>query len=125
MFQKLDYSTDASEKTIEQLKNLLRFDPARTVYSKKHAQEFVKVWEEKFSETALLQFRKLLCHEFPQEISLYTPLFFGVHKIVSIHLDIRACKNRIITRNRGECTQQLYALPPALLNHKRKISFHL
>lgn len=26
--QKLDYSTDASEKTIEQLKNLLRFDPA-------------------------------------------------------------------------------------------------
>ena len=82
--QKLDYSTDASEKTIEQLKNLLRFDPARTVYSKKHAQEFVKVWEEKFSETALLQFRKLLCHEFPQEISLYTPLFFGVHKIVSI-----------------------------------------
>lgn len=68
--QKLDYSTDASEKTIEQLKNLLRFDPARTVYSKKHAQEFVKVWEEKFSETALLQFRKLLCHEFPQEIFL-------------------------------------------------------
>lgn len=82
--QKLDYSTDASEKTIEQLKNLLHFDSSRTTYSEEHAREFVRVWEEKFSETALLQFRKLLCNEFSQEITLYTPLFFGVHKIVSL-----------------------------------------
>lgn len=82
--QKLDYSADGSEKTIEQLRTILHFDHDRTVYSPEYAKEFVKVWEEKFSETALLQFRKLLCNDFSQEISLYLPLFFGVHKIVSV-----------------------------------------
>ena len=81
--KKLDYSPNASEKTIEQYKMLLLFDASRTAYSKEHASEFVKVWEEKFSESALLQLRKMLCKEFSSEISWYLPLFYGVHKLIS------------------------------------------
>lgn len=79
----LDYSSDATEKTIMQIRKVLRFDPDRDFYTEVHAANFVRVWEEKLSETALLQLRKELCRGFPGEIQLYRPLFFGVHKIAS------------------------------------------
>lgn len=75
----LDYSSDATEKTIMQIKKILRFDSDRKFYTAVHATDFVRVWEEKFSETALLQLRKELCREFSGEIQRYRPLFFGVH----------------------------------------------
>lgn len=79
----LDYSSDATEKTIMQIKKILRFDSDRKFYTAVHATDFVRVWEEKFSETALLQLRKELCREFSGEIQRYRPLFFGVHKMAS------------------------------------------
>ena len=79
----LDYSSDATEKTIMQIKKILRFDSDRKFYTTAHAADFVRVWEEKFSETALLQLREELCREFSDEIQRYCPLFFGVHKMAS------------------------------------------
>lgn len=79
----LDYSSDAVDKTIEQFRKLLHFDADRTAYSEYYASAFVEVWEEKFSETALLQLRRVLCREFSSEIRWYYPLFFGVHKMAS------------------------------------------
>ena len=79
----LDYSSDATEKTIMQIKKMLRFDTDRKFYTAAHAADFVRVWEEKFSETALLQLRKELCREFSGEIQRYRSLFFGVHKMAS------------------------------------------
>ena len=79
----LDYSSDATEKTIMQIKKILRFDSDRKFYTAAQATDFVRVWEEKFSETALLQLRKELCREFSGEIQRYRPLFFGVHKMAS------------------------------------------
>jgi hypothetical protein len=79
----LDYSSDATEKTIMQIRKILRFDSDREFYTEAHATNFVRVWEEHFSETALLQLREELCREFSGEILRYRPLFFGVHKMAS------------------------------------------
>lgn len=73
----LDYSSDATEKTIMQIKKMLRFDTDRKFYTAAHAADFVRVWEEKFSETALLQLRKELCREFSGEIQRYRSLFLA------------------------------------------------
>ena len=80
----LDYSTDSSEKTLEQFRTLLLFDADRIFYSKEMAQSFVEVWEEKFAETSLLQLRRLICKEFSSEATWYQALFGGVHKLVTV-----------------------------------------
>jgi len=79
----LDYSSDSCDKTIEQIREILHFDSTRSVYSRTHAYSFVKEWERNFTETSLLQLRRLLCKEFSGEILWYTPLFFGIHKMIS------------------------------------------
>lgn len=82
-FKSLDYSSDSCDKTIEQIREILHFDSKRSVYSKTHAYLFVKEWERNFTETSLLQLRRLLCKEFSGEILWYTPLFFGIHRMIS------------------------------------------
>lgn len=79
----LDYSSDGSSRTMERIRALLHFDAERCAYSAEKARSFIAVWEGKFSETALLQLRKLLCKEFPHEISWYRSLFFGVHNLAT------------------------------------------
>lgn len=100
----LDYSKDAYEKTIEQLRVLLHFDADRIFYSKENAQAFVMVWEENFSETALLQLRKLICKEFPSEAIWYRALFGGVHKLATAEeLDYLSLSDAIsLTNNKHD-----------------------
>lgn len=80
---KLDNSKNAFERINKQLLEILSFDSTRSVYSDTHALRLCEVLEELFSEDQLLQFRKNLCLRHSSEILWYTPLFFGVHNIIT------------------------------------------
>lgn len=79
----LDYSTDGLEKTFQIYLKVLSYDRDRRCYSQDDAALFCGLWEKEFSETALLQWRKLLCRQFPSEILWYRSLFFGVHGLIT------------------------------------------
>lgn len=79
----LDYSADGLEKTLQLYLKVLSYDKERHCYSQDSAAAFCEIWEEEFSETALLQWRKLLCRHFPNEILWYRSLFFGVHGLIT------------------------------------------
>ena len=80
----LDYSENSYEKTAQQLLQLLKYDKDRVIYTPEHISSMCKIWEEQFSEKALLKFRKLLCVNFANEIQRYSTLFSGVHNLISI-----------------------------------------
>lgn len=79
----LDYSADGLEKTFQIYLKVLSYDQDRRCYSQDDAILFCELWEKEFSEAALLQWRKLLCHYFPGEILWYRSLFFGVHGLIT------------------------------------------
>ena len=93
---KLDYSSNAFEKTCNQIVAVLSFDQHRTVYSYVQAIKYCEIWEEKMKENELLQFRSILCSKFSNEILWYRCLFMNVHNIVSLNdLDKISLKDAI------------------------------
>jgi len=79
---KRDYKKEATEKTIAQVKTILRFDAERRVFNSETAAEFAQVWEKHFSEDQLLRMRRMVCQEFSSEVLWYKQLFRGVHSLV-------------------------------------------
>ena len=79
----LDYSADGLEKTFQIYLKVLSYDQDRHCYSRDDAALFCELWEKELSETALLQWRKLLCRQFPSEILWYRSLFFGIHGLIT------------------------------------------
>ena len=80
---RVDTSPVSTEKTIAQIIQVLHYDPNRTVFNPMQAQEFVKIWEKRFSESQLMNLRLQLCKGFEREIIWYKQLFYGHHKIIT------------------------------------------
>ena len=91
-----DYKSEATEKTISQIEELLRFDSERKIYNSNKASVFVRIWEERFSEEQLLRLRFTLCQKFSNEILWYKQLFRGVHSLARTEeLDLISFENAI------------------------------
>lgn len=93
---KLDYSKNAYEKTSSHLLHILKYDAARSTYSRAHASQFCKIWEDHFAENELLHFRHKLCVAFSSEILWYAALFHGVHNLITTtEMDLLSLDNAI------------------------------
>lgn len=79
----LDYSPEAAQKNLQLFRRILSFDAGRQFLGKSHAGELCALWEREMEETSLLQLRKMLCETFSGEIDWYSPLFSGVHSIIT------------------------------------------
>lgn len=78
----LDYSENAIAKNIKFIIKILSYDKERKRYTKRDAERLCMIWEQKFSETAILQLRLMLCKEFAAEITWYKDMFSGVHNLI-------------------------------------------
>ena len=80
--ENLDYAENAVAKNIKFFAKIISYDKSRQRYSYRDAARLCNIWEQKFSETALLQLRMMLCKEFPSEIVWYEDLFSDVHNLI-------------------------------------------
>lgn len=96
----LDYSAEGLEKTFQLYLKVLSYDRERHCYSRDDAAAFCEIWEKELSEKTLLQWRKLLCRQFPNEILWYHSLFFGVHSLITWEeLDALTLSDAVETTN--------------------------
>lgn len=107
----LDYSLEAAQKNLQIFERILSFDAKRQVLGKIHAEKLCTLWEQKMEETSLLQLRKMLCEAYSKEIDWYSPLFFGVHTIITQgemeHLTLPHVLNLIDQKNKNFSTQEV------------------
>lgn len=84
LLNNLDYAATSADKTIELIKTILDYDKERKVFSVSMADQFCSIFENKFSEEKLSQLRKVLCRHFPDEITWYSRLFGGTHRLITV-----------------------------------------
>ena len=107
----LDYSPEAAQKNLQLFQKILSFDAGRKLLGKSHTGELCALWEREMDETSLLQLRKMLCETFPKEIDWYSPLFFGVHSIITQeemeYLTLPHALNLIDQKNKNFSAQEV------------------
>lgn len=107
----LDYSPEAAQTNLQLFQKILSFDAGRKLLGKSHTGELCALWEREMDETSLLQLRKMLCETFPKEIDWYSPLFFGVHSIITQeemeYLTLPHALNLIDQKNKNFSAQEV------------------
>ena len=107
----LDYSPEATQKNLQLFQKILSFDTERKLLGKSYTGELCALWEREMEETSLLQLREMLCENFPKEVDWYSPLFFGVHSIITQeemeHLTLPHVLNLINQKNKDFSVQEV------------------
>ena len=73
-----DYSTGSAK-----MLGILRFDPNRIIYKETTANEYCEIWQSRWSNDEIIDFRLKICKAFPNEILWYKELYGDQYAIIS------------------------------------------